>query len=151
MNNWCNILVDFLQTRAFCVVLSFALLFVGGMIYIIFRSESLLMFTCLNKVGALEAIQSLRKLGAEYAVSDWIKYSLPDGLWLFSYMFLIDTIWGGKISLSYYFFLWVQPTIAVVSEVLQVFGWLPGVFDILDLVCYVGAVVVFLILKFFLK
>ena len=57
-------------------------------------------------------------------------------------MFLIDTIWEGKILLSYYFFLWVLPTIAVVSEVLQVFGWLPGVFDILDLVCYVGAVVV---------
>ena len=109
------------------------------------------MFTCLNKVGVLEAIQFLRRLGAEYAVSDWIKYSLPDGLWLFSYMFLIDTIWEGKILVSYYFFLWVLPAVAVGSEVLQVFGWLPGVFDILDLVCYVGAVVIFLILKFFLK
>lgn len=151
MNNWRNILVDFLQTRFFCVVLSFALLFVGGMIYIIFRSESLLMFTCLNKMGMVETIQFFRRLGAEYAISDWIKYSLPDGLWLFSYMFLIDTIWEGKILLSYYFFLWALPTIAVVSEVLQVFGWLPGVFDILDLVCYVGAVVIFLILKYFLK
>ena len=68
MNNWRNILVDFLQTRAFCVVLSFALLFVGGMIYIIFRSESLLMFACFNKVGVVETIQFLRRLGAEYAI-----------------------------------------------------------------------------------
>ena len=85
-------MANFLNTRVFRIILSFALLSVGCMIYILFRQDSLLMFTCFDKLQIMGLIQHIRNTGTEYSVFDWVKNSLPDGLWLFSYKILIDTI-----------------------------------------------------------
>lgn len=142
---------NFLSGRMFRVFLSFLLLTVGGAIYILYRQDSLLMFKCFEELGIAETIQYLRTTGTEHSLFDWVKNSLPDGLWLFSYMFLIDTIWNGDKPFSYYFFLWLLPFIAISSEVLQIFGIVPGVYDTIDMLCYSVAILVFLILKFIIK
>ena len=138
-------------TRVFRVILSFALLSVGCFIYIMYRQESLLMFRCFDELGLSDLVHHLRSTGTEHSLFDWVKNSLPDGLWLFSYMFLIDAIWNGDKSFSYYFFLWLLPCIALLSEVLQAFGVVPGVYDFIDIMCYSGAIIVFIILKFIIK
>ena len=145
------IMANFLNTRVFRIILSFALLSVGCIIYILFRQDSLLMFTCFDKLQIMGLIQHIRNTGTEYSVFDWVKNSLPDGLWLFSYMFLIDAIWDREKVFLYYFFLYLLPIIAIVSEILQAFDIVSGVYDTLDLSCYFGAILLFLTLKFILK
>ena len=108
-------------------------------------------FTCFDELQIMELIQHIRNTGTEYSVFDWVKNSLPDGLWLFSYMFLIDTIWDREKVFLYYFFLCLLPIIAIASEILQAFDIVSGVYDTLDLSCYFGAILLFLTLKFILK
>ena len=67
------IMANFLNTRVFRIVLSFALLSVGCMIYILFRQDSLLMFTCFDELQIMELIQHIRNTGTEYSVFDWVK------------------------------------------------------------------------------
>ena len=129
--------------------ISFSLLLIGGAIYLGYRSGNLVMFQLLNKFGFSDFLNSFRDIGANYSIYDWIKYSKPDGLWLFSYMFLIDTIWDNHKCVSYYIFLWILPVIAIISELLQFIMIVPGTFDIMDLSCYLMAIIIFLILKIF--
>lgn len=128
-------------------LISFSLLFIGGFIYLGWRSGNLVMFQLLDKYGFSEFLNSYRCLGTNYSIYDWIKYCMPDGLWLFSYMFLIDAIWDNHKCVSYYIFLWILPVIAIISELLQFIMIVPGTFDIMDLFCYLMAIIIFLILK----
>ncbi len=139
------------KTRVFRIILSFFLLSFGGMIYILFRQDSLQMFTFFDKMGIKPLIQAIRILGTDFKVVDWVKYNLPDGLWLFSYMFLIDAMWNGESAFLYYFFLYLLPIIAITSEILQLFNVIPGVYDTFDLLFYFSAIILFLTLKFILK
>ncbi|OFO56675.1 hypothetical protein HMPREF3027_01520 [Porphyromonas sp. HMSC077F02] len=143
-----NVPMNFLTSRFFRALLSFVLLGVGCIIYIIFRPQSLLMFTCFDKLGITNPINYIRSIGKGYHVLDWVKNCLPNGLWLLSYMLLTDTIWNKENTFSYCFFLWILPIIAICSEILQAFNLVPGVYDPLDLLCYTGAIFMFLSLKF---
>ena len=49
-------------------------------------------------------------------------------------------------SVSMYF-LYVLPLLAVASEFMQFVGLLPGTFDIMDLVSYISATILFVIIK----
>lgn len=132
----------------FKVLLSFVLLTIGGIIYLGWRSGNLIMFQLLEKWGMSNLLNSIRNISTDFSLFSWVKYSVPDGLWLFSYMFLIDIIWQNHKSILYYIFLWSLPVVAIMSELLQYVAIVPGTFDIIDLVCYVSAVIIFLILKF---
>ncbi len=129
------------------VMLSFVILLLGGLIYIIYRDKSLLMFDWFDAIGIGDAINGLRRLFQGEGIYGWVKYSLPDGLWLFSYLFLVDTIWDGERNAISILFLWGLPVVAVISECLQYCSLLPGVFDWVDLVCYLLAITLFMIVK----
>jgi hypothetical protein len=72
---------------------------------------------------------------------------LPAGLWLFAYMFVIDAVWGKDKNRVSMYFLYVLPLLAVASEFMQFVGLLPGTFDVMDLLSYVSAILLFLIIK----
>lgn len=137
----------FFSSRVARALLSMLLLIIGCLIYVVFRTRSLLMFKCFDKLELTGIIEQLRCTGKDYSLYDWVKDSMPDGLWLFSYMFLIDTIWEGSRPFSYYFFLWILPVFAITSEVLQATHVVPGVYDTVDLLCYLFAIIIFMILK----
>lgn len=137
------------KNRATRIILSLVFLFLGGLIYIIYRDKSLLMFDWFNSIGISNEIDGLRNLFQGDGIYGWVKYSLPDGLWIFSYMFLIDAIWDGERNIVSKWFLWFLPIVAILSECLQYFGLLPGVFDWMDMACYMLAITLFLIIKLF--
>ncbi|TGK11254.1 hypothetical protein EHO98_22225 [Leptospira stimsonii] len=114
--------------------MSFLLLLTGSMIYILFRPTSLLMFRWFEFFQFFGSIRILRELFRDQPVPDWIVYNLPFGLWMFSGMILIESIWHGTKSKWSYFYLWVIPSIALGSEFLQYFRWIPGTFDSLDVI-----------------
>lgn len=123
------------------------ILLLGGLVYVIYREKSLLMFNWFDSIGISNEIDWLRRLFQGEGIYGWVKYSLPDGLWAFSYMFIVDAIWGSERNAISILFLWGLPVMAVLSECLQYFGLLPGVFDWTDMASYLLAIIVFLIIK----
>ncbi len=135
------------RQRIVKVILSFAILIIGGLIYVGFRDKSLLMFSWFEQLGVSGEVDAFRGLVNSEGVYGWVKNSLPDGLWLFAYMFLVDAIWNGSKSISSYIFIFSLPFFALLSEFLQYFGMLPGVFDWIDVASYLFAILLFVIVK----
>lgn len=128
-------------------MLSLLILLLGGLVYVIYRDKSLLMFDWFDAIGIDNEIDGLRRLFQGEGIYGWVKYSLPDGLWVFSYMFLVDAIWNGSRSISSFIFIYSLPIIALLSEFFQYFGLLPGVFDWIDVASYIFAILLFVIIK----
>ena len=128
-------------------ILSLLMLCIGGLIYIGLRDKSLLMFDWFNHIGLSQHVDFFRGLFNSEGVYGWVKNSLPDGLWLFSYMFLVDAIWNGSKSICAYIFIYYLPFLALVSEFSQYFGLVPGVFDWIDVASYLFAILLYITIK----
>ena len=111
----------------------------GSLIYVLFRSESLKMFNWLDAIACFEVTQSIRSntLKVVEVIPDWILYSLPDGLWLSSYVCLVLLIWKNKINSESAVWIFGMPIMAIMSEVGQFFKIIPGTFDWMDMIMYV--------------
>ncbi|UQB67586.1 hypothetical protein [Epilithonimonas zeae] len=129
---------------------SIASLILGTSIYILFRSSTLKVFSWLNYFGINILDSNIRKSALEVSknIPDWVLLSLPDGLWLFSYVCLMLYIWKNSITIQNLFWISIIPAIAIASEVAQCFGILQGTFDPMDLMLYIlGGVLPLLIFK----
>ena len=122
-------------------------LIVGGLIYIRYRSDSLLMFDWFHYFNISDFISSIRSNSEDSNIYEWVIYNMPAGLWLFAYLLIIDAIWGNEKNAQYLCHLYILPILAIVSELMQFFGGLPGTFDFLDLISYVCAILLFIIIK----
>lgn len=121
------------KIKAYVIGLSLFLFFVGGMIYLMFRSESLVMFRWCEDLHIKEYVDSLRM---PCKLPQWIVYSLPDGLWLCSYVLFVSVIWNFDLRQGWPY-VFSLPAVAIGSELAQAFGWVRGTFDWVDMVCYV--------------
>ena len=110
---------------------------IGGFIYIIFRSEKLLMFDWFQILHLQKLIQELRNLDESYNVPSWFKYNFPDGLWIFSYVLISLHIWKYTISKQSIFWIFSIPIVAIFSEILQFLKIFSGTFDVVDICSYV--------------
>lgn len=130
----------------FSNILIFIPLFFGGIIYILFRTESLLMFKWFRFLNLENHIFSTRKI-FKIELPDWFVYNLPDGLWIFSYSLLMLSIWNFKLNIHSVFWIFLMPFIAIISEILQFFKIIPGTYDIWDLNFYILGTLLPLILN----
>lgn len=120
---------------------------IGGLIYIRYRSESLLMFDWFHNLGLTNFIEFFRSNSEAPNINGWVKFNLPAGLWLFAYMFLIDAVWAKDKNHISMYFLYILPLLAIVSEFMQFVGLVPGTFDVMDLLSYISAILLFIIIK----
>lgn len=111
----------------------------GGLIYVLFRKSSLRMFSWYETTGLSGLTNELRKLTLHFAdnIPEWILFSLPDGLWIFSYVSLMLVIWRNSVSIKSIFWILAIPFIAIGSELGQFWGLVIGTFDLVDLLLYV--------------
>jgi hypothetical protein len=118
---------------------SFTALLVGGLIYILFRTSSLKMFAWYETMGFRSLTIALRKLTFPFApkIPEWILFSLPDGLWIFSYVNLMLCIWNNVVCFKNLFWVLIIPLLAIGSEIGQGLGLIPGTFDLADLLLYI--------------
>ena len=120
--------------------ISLILIVIGGLLYLSFRPDFLLMFGWADFLGLDNVVHQLRNQTAFMltAMPEFIIYSLPNGLWIFSFGVLMLAIWG--IHQPFQTYIWTAALLAVgiSSEVLQITGLIPGTFDILDVVAYLG-------------
>ncbi len=120
----------------------------GGLIYVLFRQDSLKMFSWFESVNLSNSIFEMRlfTLPLSIYLPDWFLYSLPDGLWLFSYVSFLLVVWGNVISKHNIHWVLLVPLIAIFSELGQLIKVIPGTFDVVDLCSYfLGAVLPILI------
>lgn len=126
-------------------ILSLFLLGVGGSIYLLFRPKTLLMFKWVESLGLNEYIDRLRDMVSGITLNHITLYSLPDGLWLASYIIVVNTIVSKDNKVNLLFWSFLLPAIAVTFEILQIPGVIPGVFDVFDLICYILPLLIYLI------
>lgn len=76
---------------------------------------------------------------AEGPLSEFVKYNLADGLWVYSLTALMILVWRGESGRERVLWIFGGVVVAVVSELCQAFGGIPGTFDPIDMLCYVVA------------
>jgi hypothetical protein len=127
-----------------------ATLLAGSLIYILFRSSTLKMFSWYDTLGIMNQINKTRAISILYShkLPDLVLYALPDGFWMFSYMSLTLYIWKNELRPDNIFWIFILSIIAIFSEIGQLFQITSGTFDILDLLMYLsGTILPFIIYK----
>ena len=111
---------------------------IGTVIYLCFRSTSLLVFKWAQALGMSESIQTLRKLlePVQHRIPEVVLNSFPGALWSFAFALAMGRVWVGAPSLWRLPFLATVPLLALGSEIGQGFGWVPGTYDSYDLFLY---------------
>jgi hypothetical protein len=118
-------------------------LLLGAGIYLVFRTDSLKVFEWMEALQVSSSIDVMRTelhFLRDY-LPQWVLFSLPDGLWLFSGINLILCIWRNEISPANIGWLATLCLIAIGSELLQFAALLSGTFDFRDLSAYSLAII----------
>ena len=133
-----------MQDRSAYVLLSIFTLVAGSMIYVCFRSESLVMFRWANSIGISSEIHMLRETGRAFGhvFPKWVTDSAPYAMWVFSYMLAQHAIWFQSRTRVSYLWILAAPAIAICSEAAQGLAVIPGTFDVIDLAALVIAAIV---------
>ena len=121
------------------IFLSILSILFGGVIYIAFRSSSIILFNWIDYIVLIDPVENLRIVTLPYKeyLPEWFLYSLPDGLWMFSYSCIVLVIWKRKITKYSLLWLLSLPMISILLEVLQYYDYFNGTFDIIDIVFFI--------------
>ena len=127
------------------IVLAALLLAVSSFIYLIFRPSDIIAFRFIDRAGLSGTVELLRSFTSGINLPAMVIYSIPDGLWLVSYMLIADSLLPASPAKP----LWIIALSgnAVASELAQYWHLLPGVFDFRDLMCYLLPTLAYLIFK----
>ena len=130
------------------VTLGFVFLACGCLIYLLFRSKSLNIYQWCMSLGLSDMIDSLRYSVQECQITEWVIYSLPDGLYCAAYILIMDAIWKNDNRFIKFIIISLVPLVTISSELLQYFGLVKGTFDMYDLICYSIPPMIYLIYIF---
>lgn len=121
-------------------------LLIGLIIYALFRNGDLKIYEWLETVG-YKASSDFNLLGSHLAayIPNWSKFSLSDGIWMYVFTSSIFLIWSHKVNT---FWLITPLVIGMGLELSQLYEFIPGTFDYVDLLFLVSAYVLALISGF---
>ena len=136
--------------RALKIFGGFIFLLTGSYLYLNFRSETLLMFKWAKNLHLDFIVSSIRGSleGSNSDRMEYIIFSAPYGLWVIAFCCFIGAIWHKDSSLSAIILRLFVPGISIGSELLQFVGFLPGTFDINDLLVLIFSAIVGLTISF---
>ena len=118
-------------------------LLTGSLIYLVWRSDQLLAFRWMTTVGLTIPLEFIREAAPDvfHFLPHWCLFSLPDGLWAYSFVATMTLIWGRISNVTTGMWIGVAPMLGCGSEILQSCHCLPGTYETADLVAYsAGAV-----------
>lgn len=120
----------------------------GGLIYITSRPKSLLMFKWFNSLNIARITNAIRAEFMHLNYPYWVKYNLPDFLWVFSLTSLLLIIWNKQIRRENIYYIILPLCIGLLTEIGQFAHILTGTFDIFDIIFYIlGGIVSVLIVN----
>jgi hypothetical protein len=70
----------------------------------------------------------------------WLIYSAPDGLWLYSFLMWLILTWRNEASTQAFFWYLLLIAFAISSELLQKYSFISGTFDRNDMLAYLFAI-----------
>jgi hypothetical protein len=108
---------------------SFAPILIGITIYAFWRG-----------LHFIDPTEKIFPLFSATNIPKWIKYNLPDGLWLYALLSVLLLIWEEKISRHFVAWLLLAIIFSFLTEALQAYHLIPGTFDWNDLLAYLIAV-----------
>ena len=122
----------------FVLVFCVAPIVVGGLIYLAFRDEHLLMFRWAEWLGFGRLITAARLYSLRHggALPEWVLYSVPDGVWVFASTAFFTRLWHDGHWLVRAFWISLGPALAMGGELGQALGIVPGTYDPADLLFY---------------
>ena len=120
----------------------------GCAIYLLFRSKTLNIYQWCSALGLSNIIDSLRNCVQDWNISEFVKFSLPDGLYCAAYILVIDAIWHSDNGIVKNIVISFVPFVTTSSEVLQYFGLVKGTFDVFDLICYTTPPMIYIIYNY---
>lgn len=112
------------------------LLLAGGLVYVLFRPTTLLLFHVAEGLGLADTIAQWRQAAAPHCPAPFTVYTLPAGLWALSYVLIVAPLAQGLPTLRRWAAVSFIPLLGAVSEVLQAPAIVPGTFDWADLALY---------------
>ena len=137
--------------RVFYFLLSVLSMFFGGMIYLIWRPPTLLMFSWCKKIGIYGIVLQMRSNFGfmKECFPAWFIYSLPQALWCFSGLCSIHAIWINNIGNHERFWIVFILMLPFLTEYLQLLHVIPGTFDIVDILLIVVSYCLYIFLTRF--
>lgn len=129
-----------MKPRKISLILGITSCLLGGLIYILLRSKDLILFSWINSIRANPIVEWFRLYTYGIIHNEFIIYSLPDGLWLLSYIMIIGSIWNMDI-LRTVLFVFPLAAFAIGCEGLQKAKLVNGTFDWNDIISYILAII----------
>lgn len=107
---------------------------VGGLTYLFFRADSLLMFHWAEALGLAGPLSDARLAVSGFGamLPDWFLLSAPDAAWLYALGAQMVILHRESSLLVRAFWVSLAPLLAIGAEFGQAFGWVSGTFDVLD-------------------
>lgn len=125
------------------ILLSVILFLTAIYIYVSNRSGDMILYSWLGVDYNNHFFEWIRNHSCRLA--PWVKYNLPDGLWMLSFLLTMEVVWGNEKQLKWMFCIPII-AFAFILEILQYNGYFSGTGDILDIVFYTAAVLLFILL-----
>ena len=128
-------------SRRLPVAIAALSMFIAGCLYLLFRTESLILFEWFRWLHLMPVIAEIRMVTLPLAqrFPEWFIFSLPDGLWLLSFLLFVRAVWADASKRS----MWVWAGAGLVCsfghELFQAFGLASGTFDWSDVLAYLIA------------
>ena len=129
------------------IILGMTFLAYGCTIYLLFRTKNLNIYQWCSAIELTDIVDNLRLIVEVWKISDFTRYSLPDGLYNAAYILIVDAIWHDDNRLIKFIIISFVPFVSISSEVLQFFGLVKGTFDTYDLMCYAIPPLLYLLIK----
>lgn len=129
------------------IILGMTFLAYGCTIYLLFRTKNLNIYQWCSAIELTDIVDNLRLIVEAWKISDFTRYSLPDGLYNAAYILIVDAIWHDDNRLIKFIIISFVPFVSISSEVLQFFGLVKGTFDTYDLMCYAIPPLLYLLIK----
>ena len=124
------------------------LLLLGGIaIYLLFRSQTIVLYQWCVHLGLTDFLSTVRQQVQSCDISDFVGYSLPDGMYCASYILLMDALWRNSGRLTRLCFASLIPVVAILHELLQAATLVRGTFDVADLLCYATPLLIYLLIN----
>ncbi len=124
---------------------AFALLAAGGLIYLLYRPTTLLLFRIIDATGLASQVGQWRTAVQPCSLSDFTVYCLPNGLWAGAYVLAIDSACASRTAATRMAWAAVIPALGVISELLQIVGIVPGTPDWADALCYAAPYLIYIL------
>ena len=128
------------------ILLSLVCIAVGGLIYLIFRTRTLVMFHFIpdNLIEELNLVHEYSS--ANFQIPNFMIYNLPTGLWTISYIILMQLIIENNVVLNRFLWIYLLPILLCFTEIFQLFSFIPGTFDIFDVCSYIVPMIISLLI-----